>query len=472
MSLEGVHPLPELPLILQTVNLCRPCLMSSGMTSQALVAPLNVFNQRAPCMCCGLLPLYDGEGFRRGVCSAHTNSANVEQFKYSTKPFPQFGDGDSVAFQWFEVTDPSHGQWFPAKIVLTKEEGVIELTFREIRLQKKAKKNKTWNVRELIEDGQLAHFEMIEKQCYDNGITDENYYLDLFPCVSCPSVAHRECFENGCLTNYSASPEPAMVDSEIVYQCQSCVSMHKKSRAEDRPTLHDSVGIRDFVAVRRGKPLRKLSCLFKRRSLIMMCYVDKNGEVVTIDAMDVVVQKRPILDPTQYQKNSRAKRERKDRRRYRQCEIDHHECCGIYEVDQEAMYNEYESALEKGPEVGELFIRGLMHTPPPDYAKLFHTHIGKRIIPSSVQKCIYCSCQPPPSSSSSHPFKAGKCPEFAKAVKQATEFWGQDMANDKVLERKRVKYFLRSKSGFPCEVCHDLFANTFNLQTHGHAMNV
>ena len=81
MSLPFLHPFANLSLICQTVSLCRPCPMSMEMTTEALVAPLNVFNQHAPCMCCGDFPLYD-KGFRRSVCSANTHIANVARFLY------------------------------------------------------------------------------------------------------------------------------------------------------------------------------------------------------------------------------------------------------------------------------------------------------------------------------------------------------------------------------------------------------
>jgi len=205
----------------------------------------------------------------------------------------------------------------------------------------------------------------------------------------------------------------------------------------------------------------------------MMCYVDQDGNIVTLDASDALVRKRLVLDPSQYKKNSRAKRDnRKPRREYSQCELEHLQCCGIREEDQEALFDEYELALENGPEMGELFLRGLMHVPPTNFSKLFTTHIGPRIRPPMAQKCIYCCRQESNSPSTSHSFNAGKCPKYTKAMKEASEFWGKEMINDEARQRKRVQYFLRTKTGFQCQVCHDLFANTFNLTTHGHAMNV
>ena len=198
---------------------------------------------------------------------------------------------------------------------------------------------------------------------------------------------------------------------------------------------------------------------------------------MTESVEDAIVQKRRVLNPSQYRKNSRAQRAegRKVRRPYSLCEKQHFDCCGICEEDQEALYAEYELALEKGPEVGELFLRGLMRVPPTNFSKLFHAHMGPRLVPSTTQKCVYCSCQESLSLSldvgsephHNHLFKPGKCPEYAKALRQASEFWGKDN-----IEAKQVQYFLRTKTGFSCQVCHELFANTFDMMKHGHAMNV
>ena len=207
----------------------------------------------------------------------------------------------------------------------------------------------------------------------------------------------------------------------------------------------------------------------------MVCHIDKNGNVVTISAKDAIPEKRKVLDPTQYKKNSRVKRIRKARREYSQCENDHFQCCVISEEDQKALYEQYELALEEGPQTGELFTRGFTRIPSISLPKLFHTHIGPRLLPLTTQKCSYCSCQEsldpsldqvfeePPG----HLFKPGKCPHYKKGMLQAAEFWGTEMIQD-----KEVLYFLRTRNGFPCQVCHELFANTFNLRTHGHAMNV
>jgi len=250
-----LHPLASLQLILETVSLCQPCPMSMAMSAKALVAPLSVFGQRVPCMCCANFSLYATKGFRRSLCSAHTNVAKLDKHLYNVKHFPTFANGNQVLYQVRDETDPAHGQWFPAEIQTTTREGYVHLNFIEFKLKVVEKKKQEFNVRELIQDGQLAHIGMLEDKCFKNGKTGEAYYQDLFPCVTCPSVAHRTCFEEGCVTNLdlSISPELRIDDSEVVYQCQPCVSMHKSAHDIVRPSLSNSVGVNDYVSVRRGE---------------------------------------------------------------------------------------------------------------------------------------------------------------------------------------------------------------------------
>ena len=233
--------------------------MSKDMSAKALVAPLAVYEERLPCMCCGNFRLYE-TGYRRSLCSAHTNDAELDEYLYTIENFINgdqvlYETGDQILYQWRDVEDPAYGQWFPAEIQTTPRVGYVHLNFIEIKLQVVAKKKQVFNLRELISVGQLAHIDMLEKKCFQNGNSEHAYYVDLFQCVTCPSVAHRTCFEEGCITNLDPSPEPEVEDLDVVYQCQSCVSMNKRAHDVVRPTLNDSIGVNDYESVRLGQSL-------------------------------------------------------------------------------------------------------------------------------------------------------------------------------------------------------------------------